>query len=62
VREQEHTGSIVLRNEPRPLIDPQSCARWCSNDKNPCDPAAFKITDDRCTGVPQPVSRGGLRQ
>jgi hypothetical protein len=51
VRKPEHTGSIV-RHEPRPLIDAQSCPRWCSNDKNPCDPVAFKIVDDRCTGVP----------
>jgi len=24
------------------------CARWCLQDRNPCDPPDFKIADGRC--------------
>jgi hypothetical protein len=24
------------------------CARWCLEDRNPCDPPDFKIADRRC--------------
>lgn len=24
------------------------CARWCLEDRNPCDPPNFKIADGRC--------------
>jgi hypothetical protein len=24
------------------------CARWCLQDRNPCDPPDFKVADGRC--------------
>jgi hypothetical protein len=24
------------------------CARWCLQDRNPCDPPEFKVADGRC--------------
>lgn len=27
----------------------QICPRWCLEDRNPCDPPNFKISDGRCS-------------
>jgi hypothetical protein len=28
--------------------DGRICARWCLQDRNPCDPPQFKVADGRC--------------
>lgn len=26
------------------------CRRWCTEDRNPCDPVQYKVADGRCFG------------
>ncbi len=45
----------VIPSEPMTIYDvpgvpdDRGCVKWCVRDDSPCDPAAFKRADNRCS-------------